>query len=226
MKYTLAVSAIAHVLFLTIVVVPAYRGSNIDSSQIINVNLVGGGGAAAKSVSQVAAPADKEPEPAKPDQSKMAYKPSKPSSKKDTKKQTKSSPGKAAGTAAAKAGTGQKGSGSGSGSGSGIGSGTLTLDDQDFRFAYYLEVLRERIGYNWAPPALFGSPSEVVATVYFKISRDGTVSDQKIEKTSSYEIFDRSALRAVKLSDPLPPLPAGFKGRSLGVHFEFQHTPG
>jgi TonB family protein len=87
-------------------------------------------------------------------------------------------------------------------------------------------VIRERIGYNWSPPALFGQKSEVVATVYFKIARDGSISDEKVENTSSHEIFDRAAIRAVKLTSPLPPLPAGFKGKYLGVHFEFQHTPG
>ncbi len=53
-----------------------------------------------------------------------------------------------------------------------------------------------------------------------------TCSAEEVEKTSKHEIFDRSAVRAVRLADPLPPLPAGFKGKWLGVHFEFQHTPG
>jgi UDP-2,3-diacylglucosamine pyrophosphatase LpxH len=36
-----------------------------------------------------------------------------------------------------------------------------------------------------------------------------------------FECFDRSALRAVTISDPLPPLPDGFGGSELGVHFGF-----
>lgn len=34
----------------------------------------------------------------------------------------------------------------------------------------------------------------------------------------------RAAERAVQLSDPMPPLPAGFSGGSLGVHFGFGYT--
>jgi TonB family protein len=151
------------------------------------------------------------------------------SAKKPPKKETSKAGSTKSGRTSTKSASAQKGSGGGSASGTGSGSGAgsgIKVDDQDFRFAYYLEVIRERIGYNWAPPVVLGSPSEVTATVFFKISRDGTVSDEKVEKSSNQEIFDRAALRAVQLSDPLPPLPAGFRGKSLGVHFEFEHTPG
>jgi protein TonB len=175
---------------------------------------------------------EKAPEPAKPNNSKMAYKPAKQEKKPkagSTKPTTKSATAQKTSGSGTVGTSGAKGSGTGTkgtGSGTGPGGGGITVDSQDFRFAYYLEVLRERIGYNWAPPPVFGSTSEVTATVYFKISRDGTITDEKVEKTSRHEIFDRSAVRAVRLADPLPPLPAGFKGKWLGVHFEFQHNPG
>jgi hypothetical protein len=38
------------------------------------------------------------------------------------------------------------------------------------------------------------------------------------------EFFDHSALRAVMVSDPLPPLPLGFTGEDLGVHFGFEYA--
>jgi TonB family protein len=100
------------------------------------------------------------------------------------------------------------------------------VDDKDFRFAYYLEIVKERISSNWSPPPVAGSPEGVASTVYFKISRDGRLEDVKIEKSSEFDLFDRSALRAVDSSNPLPPLPAGFKGSSLGVHFEFEQKSG
>ena len=52
------------------------------------------------------------------------------------------------------------------------------------------------------------------------------LSGVKVEEESSYDLFDRSAVRAVNVSSPLPPLPAGFSGRWLGVHFEFEQTSG
>ena len=41
-------------------------------------------------------------------------------------------------------------------------------------------------------------------------------------EASGYEFFDRSALRAILISDPLPPLPVGYTGSDLGVHFGFE----
>lgn len=228
MKYTLAISATAHLLFIATIIVPTYRGRNADTSQIISVSLLGGGGATVTAAApQAAAPqaaaarVKEEPEPAKPTNSKMAYK-ARPEEKKPKPGADKSK-GKASAAQKTSSGSGARGTGTGSGPG---GGGNITVDNQDFRFAYYLEVLRERISYNWAPPPVFGSVAEVTATVYFKISRNGTVSDEKIERTSKHEMFDRAAVRAVKISDPLPPLPAGFKGKWLGVHFEFQRSPG
>ena len=42
-------------------------------------------------------------------------------------------------------------------------------------------------------------------------------------KGSGFEFFDSSALRAVMLSDPMPPLPFGYNGDDLGVHFGFEY---
>ena len=58
--------------------------------------------------------------------------------------------------------------------------------------------------------------------VYFRIVRDGGIGSLRLETTSGYEFFDRSAVRAIQLSDPLPPLPLGYSGGDLGVHFGFQ----
>jgi outer membrane biosynthesis protein TonB len=100
--------------------------------------------------------------------------------------------------------------------------GDLTIDAQDFEFAYYLVVVRNKVAGNWTPPAgLTTGGRKIRAVVYFRIGRRGELSDIRIESVSDLEFFDRSALRAVMLSDPLPPLPAGFPGGDLGVHFGF-----
>jgi protein TonB len=103
--------------------------------------------------------------------------------------------------------------------------GDVTVDSGDFEFNYYLLLLRNRIAQNWAPPAgLVSGGQPIRAVVYFRVVREGNVLDVRLETTSTADMFDRSALRAVVLSDPLPPLPDGFKGASLGVHFGFEYT--
>ncbi|MFZ1946642.1 MAG: energy transducer TonB [bacterium] len=230
MKGPLVISAIAHAVLFVAIIVPAYQGRGGETLDVINVSLLGGGGPGpGAQAATKAAPAVKEAEtpketPKETPPTKMDYKPPKKTTPKKDKAPSGSKSGSKPGDAA-KSGSGRGGSGTGTGSGVGPGSG-IKVDDQDFRFAYYLEVIRERIGYSWSPPALYGAKSDVAATVYFKIGRDGSISDAEIEKSSSQETFDRAALRAIKLADPLPPLPAGFRGKNLGVHFEFQHTPG
>lgn len=105
--------------------------------------------------------------------------------------------------------------------------GDLALDVRDFAFTYYLVLVRNKIASNWAPPAGMATGGRKVrALVYFKIARRGDVTGIQLEGASGIEFFDRSALRAVTISDPLPPLPDGFGGSELGVHFGFDwETP-
>jgi TonB family protein len=100
-------------------------------------------------------------------------------------------------------------------------SGQVQVDAKDFEFTYYLMLVRNRVAQNWAPPAGLGTGAGTQAVAYFQIQRDGSVQSLKLESGSGLEYFDRSVLRAVALSDPLPPLPLGFTGSSLGVHFGF-----
>ena len=103
--------------------------------------------------------------------------------------------------------------------------GQVAVDGQQFEFAYYLALIRNRIGQAWEPPAgLATGGAPVRAVVYFRIQRDGRVTGTRLESGSGAEFFDRSALRAVQLSDPMPPLPLGYGGADLGVHFGFEYA--
>ena len=100
--------------------------------------------------------------------------------------------------------------------------GDVAVDARDFEFTYYLVLVRNKIASNWTPPAGLATGGRPVrAVIYFRISRGGEVSEVRIENGSGLEFFDRSAARAVMLSDPLPPLPLGFASGDLGVHFGF-----
>ncbi len=103
--------------------------------------------------------------------------------------------------------------------------GAVAVDAANFEFTYYLLLVRNRIAQSWSPPAGLATGGHPVrAVVYFRIGRDGSLSGVRLETTSSVEFFDRSALRAVALSDPMPPLPLGFSSGSLGVHFGFEYA--
>ena len=99
------------------------------------------------------------------------------------------------------------------------GSGVTGLEGGDFPYTLYIQSMHRRIGTNWfRPQVASGSP----AVVYFRIARDGSVSDAKIETSSGNPTFDRAALSAIRSSSPLNPLPFGYDGNYLGVHLTFR----
>jgi TonB family protein len=102
--------------------------------------------------------------------------------------------------------------------------GSLSLDNANFPFTYYLILIRDKISENWDPNFVsqpFGVGEQVV--ISFKIQKDGNISDPYIEKTSGVPYLDQSALRAVISSVPFPPLPREFTDYYLGIHFGFEY---
>jgi TonB family protein len=92
----------------------------------------------------------------------------------------------------------------------------VTLEGRPFRFPWYLEQLVRKIERNWRP-----SSNTLHANVYFRIARNGRISDIKIAEESGNFLFDQSARRAVEASAPMPPLPDEYDGDYLGVYFDF-----
>lgn len=101
-------------------------------------------------------------------------------------------------------------------------SGQVAVDDANFEFAYYLQMVRAQIGRNWQPPQ--GATTGVRVEVYFRVSRSGGINALRIETGSGNEFFDQSAIRAVTITEQLPPLPLGYSGSDLGIHFGFEYT--
>ena len=102
-------------------------------------------------------------------------------------------------------------------------SGDLSVESGNFEFTYYLMLIRNQIAANWTAPAgLSTGGNPVRAVVYFRVQRGGEITGIRLETASGFEFFDRSTIRAVTVSDPLPPLPLGFSGGELGIHFGFE----
>lgn len=207
MRRALAISTIAHSILFGLIFVTGYAPQPI-TTDMITVSLI----QAPKSA--LAAPADqpKVSEPPQPKQeSEIKYKPEDKTSKKQKPQKQAQSKNQAT--------TSKEPSGSKSSGATGI-----RVDSEGFNFGYYLEIIRERVSDNWSPPPV--GTETVVSTVYFRIRRTGEITDIKLEKSSGFELYDKAAIKAVSDATPLPPLPAGFKGQWLGVHFEFEYKSG
>lgn len=99
------------------------------------------------------------------------------------------------------------------------GSGVTGLEGGDFPYTLYLQGMHRRIGTNWFRPQVAAGTATVV---YFRIQRDGTITEAKVETSSGNGTFDRAALSAVRSSSPLNPLPFAYDGTYLGVHLTFR----
>jgi len=129
-----------------------------------------------------------------------------------------------------------KGRGTGSGLRIGVGSGTGTgsgfqspyssqIGLSSFPFIYYLQIIIDRVSSNWftslVDPGIRGN---FQATVYFKIHKNGQISNLKIEESSGIKSLDLSALRAIQSSALFPPLPKEYREEYLGIHLIFEHS--
>lgn len=93
------------------------------------------------------------------------------------------------------------------------------IEGGDFPYALYLQGMHRKIGGNWFRPQVSGGAATVV---YFRILRDGTITDARIESSSGNGTFDRAALSAVRSSSPLNTLPFAYSGNYLGVYLTFR----
>ena len=100
--------------------------------------------------------------------------------------------------------------------------GQVAVDDGNFEFAYYLQMVRAQVSRNWTPPA--GSAPGQRVEVRFRVTRSGEISALQLATGSGSGIFDQSALRAVVITQQLPPLPLGYSGSDHGITFGFEYT--
>ncbi len=87
--------------------------------------------------------------------------------------------------------------------------------DPDFTYGYYLDRLLSLIDANWQRPPVGDG---VKAVLFFRIEKDGRVSDLEVAESSGMNAFDLAALRAVQNAAPFPRLPASYRHPSLGVN--------
>lgn len=107
--------------------------------------------------------------------------------------------------------------------GQGLGVGTetgVTVGNTDPALVYYIVLIQDKIEGNWAPPKM--DPGTVASVILsLRILRSGQVRDLGVDSSSGDRLLDDSALRAVRLSTPLPPLPPLYKAETLFLRIRF-----
>jgi TonB family protein len=82
----------------------------------------------------------------------------------------------------------------------------------EFKYAWYLENVTQKISRYWNPPS---GDASIRVVVSFVIHRDGSISDVSVNKGSGSGTLDNLALRAVKVAAPFGKLPPGFNADNL-----------
>jgi len=93
------------------------------------------------------------------------------------------------------------------------------VDISNFKYDYYLGIIRNKIDSRWNQPVAYDQVKE--ALIEFTIRRNGEVGDIRVSESSGDYYFDQTALRAVSLSNPFPPLPRGYREDILKVRYRF-----
>jgi len=100
-------------------------------------------------------------------------------------------------------------------SGGGMASGvTVATAQPDFKYQYYINTVREKIGQHWRPPP---DVKDAKARVIFTVNRSGWVGEVNLDTKNSSGTFgfQQAAVRAIRSSNPFPPLPDEFAKQSL-----------
>jgi TonB family protein len=103
----------------------------------------------------------------------------------------------------------------------------LLSDAQNVDFRPYLQQVLAVVKRNWLtviPDAAKAGRRGVVVIKFF-IQRNGAVSTLSISATSGNGSMDRAAVAGMSMSNPFPPLPAGYKGDEIHLQMAFAYNP-
>lgn len=88
-------------------------------------------------------------------------------------------------------------------------------------FTPYMSSVRESLQKNWHPPDII---QEGHVTVLFKLDRGGRIISSQILESSGNEIFDESALDALKRSEPFGNFPEQSPREALTINYSFDSS--
>ena len=105
--------------------------------------------------------------------------------------------------------------------GLGVGSEPgVHVGNTDPALAYYIVLIQDKIEGNWTPPKM-GQGTMASVILSLRILRSGQLRDLGVDSPSGDRHLDDSALRAVRLSTPLPPLPPLYTAETLFLRIRF-----
>jgi TonB family protein len=103
----------------------------------------------------------------------------------------------------------------------------LKSDPQGIDMRPYLAQILTIVRANWRrviPQSVRMGTLRGRTVVEFIINRDGSIPKLVTAESSGLDPLDRAAVAGLSMSNPLPPLPAGFKGEQVRLAFTFAYN--
>jgi protein TonB len=100
--------------------------------------------------------------------------------------------------------------------------GPTSVSNGDFgsRFGWYVDGISRKMSTNWYKALVDqNTPRGARGFIEFTISKDGSVSNVKLDRSSGSPTLDSSCMRAAQRVDTFGPLPAGYNQSTLLVSY-------
>jgi protein TonB len=92
------------------------------------------------------------------------------------------------------------------------------------RYAWYVQVVRQKVSENWLKYEVDPSIHDARRVyITFDIVRSGRPENIQIEQSSGVPSLDQSAIRALQRIDTFGPLPSDYRGSTVSVEFWFDY---
>ena len=101
--------------------------------------------------------------------------------------------------------------------------GDVLFDTRGFNLDEYARIVKDRCEEHWMIPSNLRTFQGSVIIVFY-ITKQGQVTQAKIEVPSGNDSLNISALSAVWESSPFPPLPRGFPAERVGARLVFAYN--
>ncbi len=106
---------------------------------------------------------------------------------------------------------------------SGVANGPTTVTDANFgaQFGWYVDNINRKMDANgYRSLADPRTPKGAKASIEFRIHKDGSQSDVRLDRSSGSPTWDSVCVRAAQRVDTFGPLPAGYRDSYLQVYFD------
>ncbi len=100
----------------------------------------------------------------------------------------------------------------------------LSLNTSELKYSRYLLDMKQKIEFYWEYPlSSIRNGEQGRLLIDFVITRDGSVKDIRIVKSSNYPALDDAAVTAIRLASPFNPFPEDFTIEEVRVHASFEY---